>query len=208
MLEGEYVAGNTIDVIETKMFTSGGTITDKQFIKNFFQRRNLSGIINPDITSESNTSSISIHFTPLTAIIHVDSRISEAQIIYQYEKILLLASQDSFQKFVPTVKSRCDLISEKVYIDNPVYVCKDVSSTSGFSSVCKYREQIPIEIDNDQVSIPITSIVGTNGSFASVNHCLISNQNFWKNYNNELSKHLVAGDTVVIQAKSLPLTKR
>jgi hypothetical protein len=207
-LEGEYVAVNTITITETKMFTAQGTITDKQIIRRFIEGRHLSGNIDPDITSENNNSAISIVFTPLTASIHVDSRTSEAQLNYLSDKKMLLISKDSLQKFTPTVKNRCDLIAEKIYIDNPFYVCKDMPSQTGFSSFCKYREQVPIEINNGQPSILLTSVIGTNGSSGSANNCLISNQNFWKHYNNDLSKHLVTGDTVVIQAKSLTLIKR
>lgn len=216
-LTGDYLMGDVVVTAPIVMYTRGGPITNPGLIDRFLSRRNLT----PSAFSRTDV--------PVPPTARFALRIEANQqarwfvpapggrdtvlldVMSQRPNYVVLARRDSAtdgssSSTLVYTPSRCETFGAQMEVENPVKRCRTTYSSAGIAIRCRFRPLFLLKITAGQLSVPqlswsLSANLGGSGCGSGAN-------NVWNLFNPGVVAQLTAGDTVVVQERSIALVKK
>ncbi len=214
-LAGQYKTNTSGSIGPVMMYTSTGQVTDIAAIKSFLKSRGIEDVFtfNSHIfaltandflqltISQNNTVSVQTNFSPEP---------KQAEIISQTSSQFMVAFIDSAQILMPSSGDRCETLHSAIKKVDPPKQYYIIPPSTGYRSFYKFRPTFPIEIENGQLFLPLTTFMvstvdPTNPIFGFF--CVSWFNNERNTFNPDVIKLLHAGDTIAYQAKKVKLLR-
>ena len=213
VLTGEYQVGNTIVTAPIAMYTNMGAVNNQAVVDGYLRRQQLSA------TYFSRTDVPTSYPNQLAIIIRDNKQVSlvtyypnradtvKANITSQLAKYAVLSLRDSTGLFSSaSATDRCAQLAALIPTENPVKRCVNVSQATGYSQYCKYRPVQVVGINAGQLYIPVLS--WSLKASSTYSYCGWASYGSWNLFNKAALNQLVAGDTLVVQERSIALNKK
>ena len=211
-LAGQYKPNTNGSVGPVIMYSSQGQVTNAVAIQSFLQRQGVenefifSGSSFPIGSNDLFTLAITQNNkVTISAAILTEPR--QAEIVDQTSSQLLIALIDSVQSFIPIGNNnRCAVLYPAIKKINSEKKYTPLPPGSGYSGVFTFRTMFPIEIENGQFTLPLTTFLVSSSTVN--NSCMNSASNEWNTFNPDIITQLQTGDTIVYQTKRVQLLKQ
>lgn len=216
-LTGDYLLGNVISTAPIVMYTQGGPITNQALIDRFLARRSLppSMFSRTDAPVPNGASfTLQIEANKQARFINTSPGSRDTvtmDITSQLPNYVVLTRRDSATSATSSsglvyTPSRCETLGEQMEVENPIKRCKTAISAAGISTRCRSRPLYLLKINAGQLHIPQLS--WSIASSRANSSCGSSLGNVWNLFNQGVVTQLAAGDTVVVQERSVALLKK
>jgi hypothetical protein len=217
VLDGTYLASNSINFMNVQMFTKNGEVTDQNIIKNYLTgyvaRIKLTNEFSTDLkTAPFRDGEFEIDFnnnlnayikTTLATTGKVDS--VKFDVSDRSSSTFTLKATDFIKATYTSSNSRLDLLLLKANEIQPFTNCGAVDVNFGFGPVCDYRDEKPFVIKNGNIyKNYISFLITWQGQGVSSWSYAFTKATF----NPNVISQLVANDTLLIQTKQLLYTKK
>lgn len=214
VLAGEYQANSTIVTAPITMYTSTGVVNNQAVVDGYLRRQALSAAYfsRTDLpTPAANSLAIIIRQNKQVNFISsypTRTDTVKAEITSQLAKYVVLSNRDSVAGFSSaSAANRCAQLSAQMPIEKPVKRCVGMSPASGYSQYCKYRPVEVVAINAGQLYIPLLSW-SLKSSPSVYSNCGSASYGSWNLFNKAVLNQLASGDTLVMQERSIALTKK
>lgn len=213
VLDGEYQAGATVATAPIKMYTKDGEVTNQALIDRFLSRRTWAAAYFPRTNTPIPTTS------SLKVLIRGNNQASlittspgrtdtlKTDITAQRAAYAVLSGRDSVSVLSSSnATGRCDLLSEQMEAEQPTKRCVALPPVTGYSRQCRFRPVRLLKIDAGQLVIPQLSWLVQSGQ--QYNSCGYAASGSWNLFNTGILNQLMAGDTLVVQQRTIALLKK
>lgn len=214
VLAGDYQAATTVVTAPIALYTKDGLVNNPTLVDNLLRRRSLNTpgyFSRVDAPVTGNGLKLSINSSGQALLISTYPTRTDtvkASVGNQTASSFTLTNADSIVAISPGSASffyRCDLLAGNIKAVYPVKHCRAVSVSSGtVSQACGFRPVKLIEIRGGQLFVPIFSWFVETGQPTT---CGTAAGGEWNTFNPAILNQLVAGDTIVVQTKSVALTR-
>ena len=219
MLAGSFQAGAVINAAAIEMYTSAGRVDNPALVDKFLARRkNLTSYFSRVETPLPATYSLALAFRNNNRVTYLfknptttDSLVTE--IVARSAQRLVLASLDSVggSRSSSAAQSRAAQLSDLIPAEQSGTRCQAVASGTNLSAqYCKARQIRLVTLRDGKAFVPQLSwIIQTMDTFGSINYA-----NYWaysgvqNAFSPAVLNQLHAGDTLVVQAREIPLLKK
>ncbi|MCW3465852.1 hypothetical protein [Chitinophaga nivalis] len=159
---GRYENASTLFASPAVMITAGGNITDQHFIQAYLDRhRHTNVFVFGNTTAKAASILLTIEFKEdrrASIIYHGPAGNTYPipfEIIGKAGTSFILASIDSFQRYVPLPESICDRYVRQITAVQLQPACYEMPSVNGISWACKERFTIPVSRVTGDMYIPL-----------------------------------------------------
>lgn len=212
-LTGSFQAGPAISTADIVMYTSAGRVDNQPLVDKFLARRkNLATYFSRVDVPLPAAYSLTLTFRGNNRVTllakgatSTDSILTE--ITAQLPQRLVLASIDSINILRNAAQNRADQLSDLVPSERPNQRCLNVAVSSGtYSQACRMRPIRVITKHDNKLFLPQLSwLIQTSSAYGGFSWAYSGVQN---TFNTALLNQLVAGDTLVVQAREIPFSKK
>jgi hypothetical protein len=117
-------------------------------------------------------------------------------------------ARDSIAVSAPAgTPSRCEVLGGQMDAVLPNKRCTALPPVTGYSRLCRFRPIQVLRIDAGHLAVPQLSWL-VYSSPSPNNSCGVSMSGAWNLFNKALLSQLAAGDTLVVQERTIALTKK
>ncbi|RYZ18205.1 MAG: hypothetical protein EOO16_23015 [Chitinophagaceae bacterium] len=203
-LNGTYQSNGAMSVGPLRMYVSGSVLTDTS-VTGPYARRYVTGNLDPSMGFLPGASSATMPFTYKVTINNLEGTIffeGQAPVtvdIRHTPERLLLAARDSSAYYYNSSDDRCGQLLRRVTLDHSDSACYVMPVSSLSNSYCRYRDVFPLEVAGSTLNVP-TMILAINS-----NGCVRRLINAWGRFDPAVATMLQAGDTILVQERTLPL---
>lgn len=212
-LEGSFQAGSVISAADITMYTSAGRVDNRTLVDKFLARRkNLNNYFSPVDVPLPAAFSLTLAFRGNNRVTllakgptSTDSILTE--ITSQSPQRLVLANRDSVGFSRNAAQSRTEQLSDLMLSEQPGQRCLYIGSGSGLSSqYCRVRPLQVITSHDGKLFLPQLSWLIQTGSSYGTSYWAYSGVR--NTFNTAVLNQLIAGDTLVVQAREIPFSKK
>jgi hypothetical protein len=213
VLEGNFQAGSAISAADIRMYTSTGQVNNQSLVDNFLARhKNQATYFSRVEVPLPSTFSLTLAFRVNNRVTllskgatSTDSILTE--ITSQSPQRLVLATIDSVNMPHPTPQNRAELLSAQMVGERSGQRCFNVSISSGtYSQYCRERIIRVITRHDGNLFLPQLSwLIQSSSPYGSFGWAYSGVQN---TFNTAVLNQLTAGDTLVVQAREIPFSKK
>lgn len=215
VLEGSYQAGSVISAADITMYTSAGRVDNQALVDKFLARhKNLSNYFSRVDVPLPATYSLTLAFRGKSQATllskgptSTDSVLTE--ITAQSAQRLVLANKDSvvILRNVTASQNRAEQLSDLIPSERPGQHCQYASSSSGTVALsCRVRPLRVITSHDGKLFLPQLSwLIQVSDGYRTSGWAYSGVQN---TFNTAVLNQLSAGDTLVVQAREIPFSKK
>jgi len=217
VLAGEYrTTGTIVATNPVRMYTRSGEVNNPALVDNFIRRRvgtNGSGyFMRTDVAITDNRSvTLTIDAQNKATVVSAyptGSQTSRATVSSRNPQYFVLTNADTTRVMMPAgTPNRCTQLLEQVQTVQPQKRCQAMSPATGYSQLCTFQLVSAITIRNQQLYLPYFSYIIYNKQ-PSVGDCAAWAGGTTNYFNQALLNQLATGDTLVVQEREIPFTKR
>ena len=216
-LTGDYLMGDVVVTAPIVMYTRGGPVNNPGLIDRFLARRKLT----PSAFSRTDVPVPPTARLALRMAAHQQAQwiipapggsdTVRLDVTSQRPNYVVLARRDSATDghgssngvYTP---SRCETLGAQVEVESQVKRCSTTHSAAGIAIRCRFRPRFVVKITGGHLSVPQLSWA-LSASLAG-SGCETSTSNGWNLFNPGVVAQLTAGDTLVVQERSIALVKK
>ena len=204
-VNGTYQSNGTMSVTPARMYVAGGAVITDTSVTGPYARRFNMPSVHPGLGFLIGASSATMPFTykltidDLQGTIYFENEPPAAVDIRHTPDLLLLARRDSSTYFYPNPDDRCAQLLRHVLLDHSDSTCYTMPLPTFTDRYCKYRDVFPLSAAGPALNLP-TMVLAISG-----NGCSRNLFNAWGRFNTALAAELQAGDTILVQERTLPL---
>ncbi len=212
-LAGSFQSEPVISGTDIKMYTSAGQVDNRALVDKFLARRqNLASYFSRVDVPISTTNSLTLAFRGNNRVTllaksatSTDSILTE--ITSQSPQRLVLASIDSVNMLRNEPQNRAEQLSALMQAEQPGQRCYRVPFVSGtYTQSCRVRPIRVITRHDGKLFLPQLSwLIQSSSSYGSSYWAYSGVQN---TFNTAVISQLVVGDTLVVQAREIPFSKK
>lgn len=215
VLVGKYEASTSpVAATPIRLYTVNGIVDNQVIVDNFIKRQSWvqDYFFRNAVPAPNNASLVLAIRSNMRATLidtHATSTDSvRAEVLSQNDQSFLLANVDSASVLLSSNStSRCEQLGERIKNVYPGKRCRSLPPFTGYSSYCMIRPVRVITIKNGNLFIPqFTWLVKTGQPSQSI--CGLAYSKEWNTFNPAILNQLVAGDTIVVQEREIPLLKK
>ncbi|MBF9143377.1 hypothetical protein [Hymenobacter properus] len=195
------------------MYTKDGEVNNPALIDRFLSRRSWAAGFFPRTDTPIPTTAsfkIIIRGNNQANLITTSSGRSDTvktDITAQRPDYAVLTGRDSLTVLSPASgMGRCEVLIGQMEKEQPVKRCVPMSLATGYSRQCKFRPVRLLKINAGQLFIPQLSWLVQSGPL--YNSCGYTASGSWNLFNAGIPGQMVAGDTVVVQERTIALVKK
>jgi hypothetical protein len=213
VLAGSFQAGSVISAADIRMYTSTGQVNNQSLVDKFLARRqNLATYFSRVDVPIPATYSLTLAFRGNNRVTllskgatSTDSVLTE--ITSQSSQRLVLANMDSINIPWGEPQNRAEQLSALMQGEQPGQRCHSVPFASGtYSQFCRVRPIRVVTSHDGKLFLPQLSwLIQSSGAFGSAYWAYSGVQN---TFNTSVINQLTAGDTLVVQAREIPFSKK
>ncbi|WP_426490638.1 hypothetical protein [Hymenobacter sp. 102] len=217
ILTGDYQSQSFAQLEDLQLYSSAGQITDPAVITNFLNHDigiNIRQKYGDGFVQGKNTEELkglfSISFREekkATVTLPFQSSSSnpiETQITEKNNKLIILTGLDSITRITSVESS--DSYGSNINLYNSQGKCRPISTSGGYSIICKAPPVFPIHHNSGELSLPLFSYFLRNSRNGTTSFSWGSN--IFGVFNRSILSKMLLGDTLVIQSKKVALDKR
>ena len=215
-LAGEYrTTGTIVATNPVIMYTRTGPVNNPMLVDNFIRRRlgSSSGYFSRTDVALTDNRSLTLTIdaqnkATLVSTYLTNSQTTRATLGSRNPQYFVLARVDTAAILTPTGSpNRCAQLFEQGQLLQPTKRCQALPPATGYSQQCKFQPLSAVTIRNNQLYLPYLSVF-VSGSQPASGTCSAGTGGAANYFNPALVNQLAASDTLVVQERELPLTKR
>lgn len=218
VLDGNYEAAATLATAPITMYTKDGPVNNPALVDRFLSRQyyasgffSRNDVALPAMSYGSLTLSIRANKQATFTTVYPGNGFRDSlktEITAQYSNHFVATKLDSVSNFTTaTSADRCSQLSTQMEVASPVKRCVNVSLATGYSQLCKFRPIQVVKIDAGQLYIPRLSWLIQSGN-QRTSGCGRATGGASNLFNPAVLNQLVAGDTLVVQERTIALIKK
>jgi len=216
VLDGEYQVSNTLVAAPITMYTKDGPVSNQALIDRFLSRRTWAvSLFSRTNTPIPTTSSLAVVIKGNNRAYFIStapgasrSDTLKTDITAQQAKYAVCTERDSISVLTSTnATGRCDVLTGQMQAELPVKRCVPLSMATGYSRQCRFRPVRVLKIDAGQLFIPQLSWLVQSGQ-TPYGTCGFASSGAWNVFNTGVLSQLTAGDTIVVQERTIALLKK
>lgn len=218
VLDGDYQAAGTLATAPIVMYTKNGPVNNPALVDRFLSRQyhangffSRTDVALPALNYGSLTLSIRENKHATFTTVYPSNGFTstlKTEITAQQATYFVAAKLDSVTTFIPAASAnRCSQLSTQMEVAAPVKRCVNVSMATGYSQLCTFRPIQLVKIDAGQLYIPRLSWLIQSGNLRS-SGCGLATGGAANLFNPAVLNQLAAGDTLVVQERTIALVKK
>jgi hypothetical protein len=212
-LAGSFQSEPIISATDIRMYTSTGQVDNRALVDKFLARRqNLTGYFSRVDVPIPATNSLTLAFRGTNRVTLLSKGATSAdsiltEITSQSPQRLVLAPLDSVNILRNGPQNRAEQLSNLVQAEQPGQRCYHVPSASGtYAQSCRVRPIRVITRHDGKLFLPQLSwLIQSAGAYGSSYWAYSGVQN---TFNTSVISQLAVGDTLVVQAREIPFSKK
>ncbi|MBF9222094.1 hypothetical protein [Hymenobacter ruricola] len=218
VLTGDYQAGATLAAGPITLYTQNGPVTTPAVVDRYLARQPwAASTFSRTDAPISPTNTLTVLIRPNNQVYLISTKTASGRrdtikhdLTAQNSAYAVLAGRDSVSTLTTsssTAVSRCALLAGQMEKELPVKRCVAVPIATGFSQQCKFRPIRLLKIDAGQLAIPQLGWLAQSGQ-PLAGTCGRAAGGAWNVFNTAVLNQLTAGDTLVVQERTIALTKK
>jgi hypothetical protein len=218
VLDGNYEAASTLAAAPITMYTKDGPVNNPALVDRFLSRQyyangffSRNDVTLPPMAYGSLTLSIRGNKQATFTTVYPSTGVTDTlktEIIAQRATHFVAAKLDSVSILTSAASAdRCSQLSTQMEVESQAKRCVNVSIATGYSQLCKFRPIQVIKINAGQLYIPRLSWLIQSGNVRN-SGCGRAASGSSNLFNTGVLNQLVAGDTLVVQERTIALLKK
>lgn len=218
ILDGDYEAASTLATAPIVMYTQNGPVNNPALVDRFLSRQyyasgffSRNDVALPAMNYGSLTLSIRGNKQATFTTVYPSNGFTDVlktEIIAHQATYFVAAKLDSVSIFTSAGSAnRCSQLSTQTEVASPVKRCVNVSMATGYSQLCTFRPIQVVKIDAGQLYIPRLSWLIQSGNPRN-SGCGLATGGSANLFNPAVLNQLAAGDTLVVQERTIALIKK
>lgn len=213
VLDGEYQTSAVVATAPVRMYTKDGAVTNQALIDRFLSRRTWAAALFPrtDVPTPPNAwLRVLIYGNNQANLVTTSPGRTDTlktDITAQRADYAVLSGRDSVAVSSSSgTTNRCELLVGQLEMEQPVKRCVALSLASGYSRQCRFRPIRLLKIDAGRLLVPQLSWLVQSGT--QYTSCGYTASGAWNLFNAGMLGQLAAGDTLVVQERTIALVKK